>query len=216
MSSDLFVLSCGGLPDSSTVMGFKGTEAIGKPYRFDVYVEVLRHLASTVELADVVGSRAKLMVRQPNLLDPRGPFLFAGIVSVAELVNEFDQRAVFRVTIVPELWRLGLALHSRVFTKKNIPDILKEVLTENGVDNHELRLTASYPVEEHVCQYKESDLAFISRWMEHEGMYYYFEHGDDGEKLVITDDKASHTKLVELQSARYYPVTDDELAGECL
>ncbi|MBL9023457.1 MAG: type VI secretion system tip protein VgrG [Myxococcales bacterium] len=216
MASDLFVLSCGGIPDSSLVMGFRGTEAIGKPYRFDVYVSVHRGLGAGVELGDVVGSRAKLMVRQPNLLDPRPPFLFAGIVSQAELVNEFDERAVFRVTIVPEIWRLGLALHSRIFTKKTIPEILSEVLTENGVESFELRLTGSYPTEEHVCQYKESDLAFLSRWMEHEGMYYFFEHGDDGETLVITDDKSSHTRLVPGQAVRYHPASEDELAGEAL
>src|SRR5262249_10828698 len=45
---------------------------------------------------------------------------------------------------------------------------------------------------EHVTQYDESDLDFLQRWMELEGLYYFFEHEDGSELLVITDDKSSH------------------------
>ena len=71
----------------------------------------------------------------------------------------------------------------------SVPDIIKAVLEENGVTDYELRLGA-YEPEEHVCQYRESDLDFISRWMEREGIFYFFEHGDDGEKLVLCDSRA--------------------------
>jgi type VI secretion system VgrG family protein len=46
---------------------------------------------------------------------------------------------------------------------------------------------SSYEDREYVVQYKETDLNFISRLMEHEGIYYYFEHNDVCEKLIITD-----------------------------
>jgi len=65
------------------------------------------------------------------------------------------------------------------------------VLGDNALsgDDYELRL-GNYAKEEHVCQYRESDLAFLSRWMEREGIFYYFEHTEDGEKLIICDDKS--------------------------
>jgi Rhs element Vgr protein len=46
---------------------------------------------------------------------------------------------------------------------------------------------SSYEDREYVVQYKETDLNFISRLMEHEGIYYYFEHNEICEKLIITD-----------------------------
>lgn len=38
-----------------------------------------------------------------------------------------------------------------------------------------------------VVQYDESDLEFVSRLLEHEGLTYYFEHGRDAAVMVITD-----------------------------
>ena len=35
------------------------------------------------------------------------------------------------------------------------------------------------PVEEHVCQYRESDLAFLHRWLDREGLTYWFDHEGD-------------------------------------
>jgi len=196
-------------------MGFTGVEAIGKPYHFEVYVSVDRGAGRAIELADVIGTRAVLRFEQASLLSVLPPFLFAGMVSVAEIANEFQERSVFRLTIVPEMWQLTLAQHSRIFTQKSIPDIIRQVLTDNGLDRFELRLNGSYSTEEHVCQYKESDLAFLSRWMEHEGMYYFFEHSEEGETLVITDDKSSHVSLAGLPIP-YHPATEDEMAQESL
>jgi len=53
-----------------------------------------------------------------------------------------------------------------------------------------LQLAGTYAPREHVCQYGESDLAFISRWMEREGMYYVFEQAEDHERLIIMDSSA--------------------------
>ena len=52
-------------------------------------------------------------------------------------------------------------------------------------DDFESRLTRNYPKREYVVQYAETDLNFISRLMEHEGIFYFFEQGDKREKLII-------------------------------
>jgi type VI secretion system secreted protein VgrG len=218
--SDSFVINCGALPEGTRVMGFRGVEAISKPYCFEIYVSVHRGLGDTVDLDDALGSRVALeVVRHVDLLEMvrSTPFRFQGIVSALELVNEMADRTVLRVTMVPQLWRLGQSIHSRIFTKLSVPDMLSEVLTEAGfgAEDFELRLSGDYPPEEHVCQYKESDLAFLSRWMEREGMFYFFEHGDGAEKLVITDDKSVHEALAPAP-IRYHPAVNDESQKGCL
>ena len=84
--------------------------------------------------------------------------------------------------IVPRLWQLSLTRHSRIFTKKSIPEIIGEVLGDEGVSDFELRLSGAYTPEEHVCQYRESSLDFLHRWMEREGIYYFFEQTANGER----------------------------------
>jgi type VI secretion system secreted protein VgrG len=104
-----------------------------------------------------------------------------------------QENCLYLVRIVPHLWQLSLTRHSRIWTKKTIPEIIQEVLEEEGVHDVDLRLRGSYEAEEHVCQYKESSLNFIQRWMEREGIYYFFEQTDSGETLVLTDDKSTAT-----------------------
>ncbi len=78
---------------------------------------------------------------------------------------------------------------------------------------------STYKPQEHVCQYQESNLDFISRWMEREGMYYYFEQGDDAEVLVITDSVSKHDTL-DPQPVRFFAsaggAAHDGSAGEAL
>ncbi|MFO0650433.1 MAG: contractile injection system protein, VgrG/Pvc8 family [Polyangiales bacterium] len=78
-----------------------------------------------------------------------------------------------------------------------MPDILEEALTVGGLpaSAFELRLRGSFRPVDHVCQYRESDLDFISRWMEREGLYYFFDHEGDEEKLVTVNDSGEHTAL---------------------
>ena len=217
---DMFVLSCGALPPNARVMGFTGHEAIGTCYRFEILVAIGDARGASVDLSDVVGSRAALTIDAHEALDllhPKPPYVFAGILSSVELVNDYEDRSVFKLTMVPELWRLDLAMHSRIFTQKTIPEIIGDVLSENVIDSFELRLTHTYPVEDHVAQYKESDLAFVQRWMEHEGMYYFFEHSPSGEKLVIADDKSAHHRLVAGQTVRFSAAGEKDMsAGESL
>ncbi len=119
------------------------------------------------------------------------------------MLHASDGHVVVRAVLVPRLWQLALGRHSRIFTKMKVPDIIKAILEENGVTDHEFRL-GTYEVEEHVCQYRESDLDFISRWMEREGIFYFFEHGDDGERLILTDHRAYDDDELGLP-VRYFP-----------
>ena len=184
--SDLITISSSVLPDSARVVGFRGTEAISRPYEIEIFVTLQQEVGEEIDLADGIGAKAKLILDRKKIGGT--PFVFAGVFANLEIMHAFDGRILLRATLVPRLWQLGLSRHSRIFTKMKVPDIIKAVLTENGVTDFELRLGA-YEIEEHVSQYRESDLDFISRWMEREGIFYFFEHGDEGEKLILCDQR---------------------------
>lgn len=98
---------------------------------------------------------------------------------------------LIKVEIVPWLWFLNHSSHCRIFQNKNIPDILKEVLSVEGLDEKvDMRLDLKrYPVLEYCTQYNESDAAFAMRLMEEAGIYFYFEH-DKNNSIVLCDDIA--------------------------
>ncbi len=59
----------------------------------------------------------------------------------------------------------------------------------------EKKLSGSYRQWEYCVQYQETDFAFVSRLMEHEGIYYYFKHEKNQHTLVLADDIGAHETL---------------------
>lgn len=186
-----FIVTSGALPSGARVMGFVGSEGISELYGFDIFVVLEDGRSTSFEIEDAHGARASLLV----VADPlEAPFFFHGVLSDVEIVNETHSRVVVRLHLAPALHHLRTSQHSRIFTKKTVPQILSQVLFESGFsgDDFELRLRDAYAVEEHVTQYRETDLAFLMRWMEREGMFFFFEHGENAEKLIIADDPSVH------------------------
>lgn len=188
---DVFEVQCSALPDNTRVVGFRGSEGISRPYSFDIFLLIPE---PDFDLDDAMGARGTLIMSRD---DSRAPIHFQGIFAELLLIHELGGRALVQATLVPRLWQLGLSFHSRVFTGQSITDVIKVVLDDGGFtsDDFALDIAQTYKPEEHICQYQESDLDFLSRWMEREGLYYYFEHTDEHEKLIISDSKSFQKEL---------------------
>jgi type VI secretion system secreted protein VgrG len=93
---------------------------------------------------------------------------------------------VYRAEIVPEVWLLKHRLNCRIFQNKTIPDIIQQVLSDAKISNYEMQLGGYDPVE-YCVQYMESDLDFITRLIEDEGMLYFFKHEESRHVFKITD-----------------------------
>jgi type VI secretion system secreted protein VgrG len=210
---DIFSLSSSVLPSNVRVVGVQGREAISRPYRFEIGVTLPSDV--DVDMAGAVSNRATLTI-------DRGPtkplFYFNGIIAALELLHEFGDRTLYRVTLVPKVWQLTLTHHSRIFTDGSVPEIIEATLKYSGLESadYKLRLSGKYRALEHVCQYRESNFDFINRLMEREGIYYYFEQGQEREVMIITDHRSFQTELLD-EGVRYYPLSaQDVSAGEAL
>src|SRR5687768_10074709 len=192
MSQDIFTFSSSALPEETGVVAFEGREALCRPYRFDILLTVPDGAA--VDRRDALGAKASLFMH-PTADGAALPI--HGVIAGLSLLHTWGARALFRLTLVPQLWICGHDRRSRVFTKMKLPEIITEVLEEEGLtsDDFELRLTGDHQTEEHVCQYQESSLEFLHRWMEREGLYYFFEQGERSEKLIVVDDRSAHVAL---------------------
>ncbi|MCY1060666.1 type VI secretion system tip protein VgrG [Nannocystis sp. SCPEA4] len=169
-----------GLADNFWVVRFSGSESISSPYEFHLDV-VARHIA----VGELVGRSAVLKVVVTG--EPR---LVHGIILRAEYTGEMRPRAMYRITLVPQVYTLLLRTNSRIFQNKSTPDILRQVLEEAGLNPRRqvsFELTGTYQPRDYCVQYRESDLHFISRLMEEEGIVYYFEHAATRHVMRISD-----------------------------
>jgi type VI secretion system secreted protein VgrG len=176
-----FELSAGDLTEADlAVVRVAGTEAISEPYRFEV--EVVPRSGEPLDLAALVGAEAVLAIRRPDGAERlvHGEALRVELAGVAAGVPRY------RLAIGPRLARLAHVARSRLFQGRSVPQIVGDVLGEHGV-SHRLALSGSSPARDLVVQRRETDLAFVSRLLEAEGIWYRFEHSGGGHELVLGD-----------------------------
>jgi type VI secretion system secreted protein VgrG len=183
--------------DAFQVLRFAGAEAVSTLYRFDILLVAAK---PDLDLAAIMEAPASLeLLREPSNEPEKDALLqFKGVAVSCELLRPIGQGFLYRVELAPKAWRLTMFRRNQIFLNKTVPQILTQILTEAGLhsgQDFEFRLRASYPVWEYVCQYEESHFEFLSRWLEREGMYYFFEQGPDGGKLVIADASDAHVSL---------------------
>src|SRR5690606_3489885 len=100
-------------------------------------------------------------------------------------------------------WNLTQTSDNKIFQKKTVPEIIREVLSEHDCP-FELNLADTYRDWEYCVQYQETDFAFLSRLMEHEGIYYYFRHANGQHTLIMTDNASSHAAMPGYDVMPYY------------
>ena len=179
-------------PGELAVVGWQCVEELSRP--FELEVELAADDDVTVDPKAIVGKDALLTI---HLGDGGGRFI-RGIVSK---LGSWDAgsgagRHRYRATVVPALWRLGRTLRSRHFQNKTAVDIVKKVLTDAKVEQR-WATSGTYASRELCVQYRESDLAFVSRLLEEEGIYYFFEHTADKHVMVLGDKASVHTAIPE-------------------
>ena len=129
---------------------------------------------------------------------------FNGVVSHFSYAGAHGRYAAYRMTLRPWLWLLTHTVLNRVFQDTNIPDLVRRLFREYGfTDVEPSKLTGTYDKRKFVVQYRESVFHFVTRWLEHEGIYYYFKHEDGSHKLCLADDSTSGTKVPKYEELMY-------------
>ena len=123
---------------------------------------------------------------------------FNGLVSHCRQSGEPDAHNFFTyyIELRPWLWFLSRYAECRFFQDKSIPDIVQDIFDDRGFKDYDLSKLnrGDYPQHEYCAQYRESDLNFVSRRFEQEGIVYFFEHTEDGKHtLWCVDEPADHS-----------------------
>lgn len=115
-----------------------------------------------------------------------------GVVARAALAGRDAARHYrYELVVRPWLWLATRRTDYRIFQMRSVPEIVQETLAPYGFQM-ENKLTDSYAPREYCVQYNETDADFVSRLIEYEGIYYYFEHASGKHTLVLCDSMSSH------------------------
>ncbi|CAO4176380.1 type VI secretion system Vgr family protein [Methylorubrum aminovorans] len=121
---------------------------------------------------------------------------FNGILVEAQWIGMQQDLNAYRLVLRPWLWLLGRRATCRIFNEKSALDIIEEVFSGVGFAKFKIKASrGDCPKLEYCVQYRETDLAFVSRLMEEFGLYTFYEHSDSQHVLVIADSKSCHQKV---------------------
>ena len=188
--------------DALLLESFVGNERVSAPYHF-----ILRVLSTDTGI-DMKGLLTKPAVLTIKLSDETERHIHGDIRRMRLLEYGIDGYAAYEIEIVPWIWFLNLFSNCRIFQKKSVPDIIEQVFKDRGYESgseFKLSLQGNYQPREYCVQYRETDFNFVSRLMEEEGIFYFFEQTEDKHTMVLADQKSAFHPCPNQPKARYRP-----------
>lgn len=159
----------------------------------------------------------KSLMGQPALLDIElatgGARYIHGYISRFSLQKSDGGLAHYSATLSPWLWMLSRRHDSRIFQEQTIEDIIRAVFAHyEALPRFEFRLSQSPKSYSYITQYRESDLDFVLRLLEGDGLFFYFDHTKEGHQLIITDHSRNLEPLAQQPQIRYHSASVTEAA----
>ncbi len=182
-----------------------GREALGSIYEFDLELQTLAEEALDDEQLDaVLGSSAYVAFGADE------QHRIHGWIRELEMLPLASSRSTvrYRALMVPRLWDATQVFGSWIYQKLPVGDIIRDVMKDLGLkegEDFEVRLANKHPVWEYTVQYEETDLNFLSRLCEHEGLTIWFEQGDDKEKAIFSDSNQPYQPIEGQEILPYEP-----------
>lgn len=192
------------------VLEFTGHEGISQLTHFDIK---LLNTDLDLDFSKLLNKRASLRIWCWQ--DDDYTRVYHGIISSLRHIgqNKVGQQeyAMFQAELVPLLWRATLSYRCHIYQEMSVRDIIEDILADTGLraDDYDISSlqgtyeTLNQPPREFCVQYRETNFHFLSRLMEEEGMFYFFEYGPNKEKLIIGDANSVFGENAPASEARY-------------
>ncbi len=188
--------------DMVEVRAIDGFERLSAPFEFSVHA--VCHNPSGMDPNELVGAKVNLIMRRGEQEVRR----IHGIIGEChDLLLTEPSHTEYQLRIVPRLWVASLVETLEIYLDMSVRDIVAQKLSLLGLgegEDFEFRLTKDYPTRDFVVQYKETDLAFLSRLTEHWGIAYFFEHRDGNDVVVFSDDNSGYPAVLPEGRASYH------------
>ncbi|HVJ91491.1 MAG TPA: type VI secretion system tip protein TssI/VgrG [Labilithrix sp.] len=160
------------------VLGLRGDEGVMRIFRYDL---TCASRASSEAPRALLGKSAHITLSAYG----RERHVHGIVTEAARSVSD-DGNSVLTVVVRPQAFLLTLGRECRVFQNKTVLDIVKEVFASSAQPTR-WEITDSYEKHVYCAQYREDDWTFVSRLLEEEGIYCWFDH-DGGQSVLVFSD----------------------------
>ena len=199
-----YELKFSGLADDAVrVLSFEGEESISCLFRYRI--ELLSY-DPEIDPRDILNKSAVFTMNRGD----EDPVKICGLISRFEQRGRTPSYVAYAAELVPKLWRLTLTKESVVYQKSDLGKVVTGVFKGSGLSgkDYALDLKSSYPEHEYIVQYRESPLDFLSRELEHAGVFYFFDHRDGNDKVVVGDSNETFPAIGQTDDLFYNPNRD--------
>jgi len=176
--------------DTLVLSRFEGEEGLSA--LFEYRIEALS-IEQNLDFTRVLGRHCTISVESYD----GGQRHFDGILTEARWIGvEQSVYHAYRLTLRPWLWLLGRKADCRIFRDKTPVEIVEEVFQRGGFNDFTVKAErGDYEKLDYCVQYRETDLAFVSRLMEQWGLYTFHNHEPGRHTLVIADSRSCHVPI---------------------
>ena len=94
----------------------------------------------------------------------------------------------YAMTIRPQMWLLSRRSDCRIWMDKTVVEIAETLFSEHGIPAPDTSGIITPPPPQHYSvQWNETDLDYLLRRFEEDGLFYWFSHEDGSHKLHVAD-----------------------------
>jgi type VI secretion system secreted protein VgrG len=167
--------------DYFLLTGISGHEAVSQLFEFNL--DMISD-DTDVDPTELVGQNVTFSIKPQD----GDRSFFNGFIShfyAGEPVEGYGRR--YHATIVPWMWFLTRSADCRIFQKKKVIEIIQQIFSDHGFSDFRFQTQGNYRPYEYKVQYDETDFNFVSRLLEHEGIFYFFKHENGKHTAVFGD-----------------------------
>jgi type VI secretion system secreted protein VgrG len=208
-----YFFTLAGNDDSFKVIGFESGDgslhALSSDYALELTLSASHPL------------RGESLLNQPgrlSLVNGKASQEIHGRVTEVTAMGRNLDKFEYRLRLASPLSLLKLNRQSRVFLKRTVVEIAKEVLEGAGIDPQLVvfKTRHDYPQREFVAQFQESDFDFLMRQLAFWGLFFHFEQTAEEWKLIIRDHVQDLPKLAEPGLLHYREQSGQDRSEESL
>ncbi|WDP92886.1 MAG: type VI secretion system tip protein VgrG [Desulfobacter sp.] len=179
--------------------GFTGREGISDLFQFDL---TLISEEQSVNFEKIVGQNVTITA----VLDEAYRFINGVVSRFSQEFSGSKDQGIYRyaATIVPWFWLLTRTSDSRIFQKMSVREIIEKVFSDNQFEDYRMDLTGKLPKREYTVQYNETDFNFVSRLLEEEGIFYFFEHEHGKHTMVIANHAGANASCWDKEGFNFF------------
>jgi type VI secretion system secreted protein VgrG len=177
------------------------SEELGRLFSLEIAAASER---GDLKAEDLLGKGVSVELKCPR----GGVRYFHGFVSsFSRIPRPGTRNFAYQLTAVPWLWFLTRHSDCLIFQNKTLQDILRDVFGRRGFSDFKFQLSGDYTPWDYCVQYRETDFNFVSRLLEQEGVYYYFEHEKDKHTVVFADSPSAHQTFPKYEKLTFSALT---------